>query len=94
MITVSRIEFPEGGQHEDVHRGTSLLQVFQGVVYLQDLLEISSFWTLREDNEEHEPVGAFLFHSLFASSSEARSYAVYGIFLTCKMRRMYSVPSL
>lgn len=38
----------------------------------------------------HKPRGAFLFHNFFASSSDARSYDLNGIFLACKMRRRYS----
>lgn len=38
----------------------------------------------------YAPRGAFRFHSRFASSSDARSYDVNEIFLTCSTRRRYS----
>lgn len=40
------------------------------------------------------PKGAFLFHNLLASSSEARSYEVNVIFLTWRVRNKYSVVSV
>jgi hypothetical protein len=46
------------------------------------------------DRRHHGPSGAFLFHKRLASSSEAKSYEVNGIFLVCKMRKMYSVKRM